>query len=57
MLSCVCTGKGLDLVRLFYSLLPQRHRWVEAQAQAAEVGGDKQARPELRLAELCVGSV
>lgn len=29
-------GKGLDLVRLFYSLLPQRHRWVEAQAQAAE---------------------
>lgn len=28
-------GKGLDLVRLFYSLLPQRHRWVEAQAQAA----------------------
>jgi hypothetical protein len=23
-------------VRLFYSLLPQRHRWVEAQAQAAE---------------------
>lgn len=29
-------GKGLELVRLFYSLLPQRHRWVEAQAQAAE---------------------
>lgn len=29
-------GKGLDLVRLFYSLLPQRHRWVEAQGQAAE---------------------
>jgi hypothetical protein len=23
-------------VRLFYSLLPQRHRWVEAQSQAAE---------------------
>ncbi len=23
-------------MRLFYSLLPQRHRWVEAQAQAAE---------------------
>jgi GTPase len=22
-------------VRLFYSLLPQRHRWVEAQQQAA----------------------
>jgi hypothetical protein len=30
------TGKGLDLVRMFYSLLPQRHRWVEAQGQAAE---------------------
>eukprot|EP00879_Flechtneria_rotunda_P026101 GHRR01027789.1.p2 GENE.GHRR01027789.1~~GHRR01027789.1.p2 ORF type:complete len:125 (-),score=26.04 GHRR01027789.1:383-718(-) len=29
-------GKGLDLVRMFYSLLPARHRWVEAQAQAAE---------------------
>lgn len=29
-------GKGLELVRLFYSLLPQRHRWVEAQTQAAE---------------------
>ena len=29
-------GKGLDLVRSFYSLLPQRHRWVEAQAGAAE---------------------
>jgi hypothetical protein len=31
-----CPGKGLDLVRMFYSLLPQRHRWVEAQGQAAE---------------------
>jgi GTPase len=30
------SGKGLDLVRMFYSLLPQRHRWVEAQGQAAE---------------------
>lgn len=35
-LTSAVTGKGLDLVRLFYSLLPQRHRWVEAQAQAAE---------------------
>jgi len=25
------TGKGLDLVRVFYSLLPQRQRWVERQ--------------------------
>jgi len=29
-------GQGLDLVRQFYSLLPQRQRWVEAQSQAAE---------------------
>lgn len=35
VMSCVAPGKGLDLVRLFYSLLPQRHRWVEAQSQAA----------------------
>lgn len=33
---CAPPGKGLDLVRLFFSLLPQRQRWVEAQAQAAE---------------------
>jgi GTPase len=26
----------LDLVRLFYNLLPQRTRWIEAQGQAAE---------------------
>lgn len=35
-LTSAVTGKGLDLVRSFYSLLPQRHRWVEAQAGAAE---------------------
>eukprot|EP00879_Flechtneria_rotunda_P004973 GHRR01005249.1.p1 GENE.GHRR01005249.1~~GHRR01005249.1.p1 ORF type:complete len:692 (+),score=252.35 GHRR01005249.1:378-2453(+) len=35
-LTSAVTGKGLDLVRMFYSLLPARHRWVEAQAQAAE---------------------
>ncbi|KAF6266501.1 hypothetical protein COO60DRAFT_1632621 [Scenedesmus sp. NREL 46B-D3] len=35
-LTSAVTGKGLDLVRMFYSLLPQRHRWVEAQGQAAE---------------------
>ena len=23
------TGSGLELVRLFYNLLPQRHRWAE----------------------------
>lgn len=35
-LTSAVTGKGLDLVRMFYSLLPQRHRWVEAQTQAPE---------------------
>lgn len=37
------SGKGLDLVRMFYSLLPQRHRWVEAQTQAPEVRGCRNA--------------
>eukprot|EP00775_Hariotina_reticulata_P007899 gene7899-8095_t len=35
-LTSAVTGQGLDLVRQFYSLLPQRQRWVEAQSQAAE---------------------
>mmetsp|Transcript_34634 Transcript_34634/g.87650 ORF Transcript_34634/g.87650 Transcript_34634/m.87650 type:complete len:638 (-) Transcript_34634:745-2658(-) len=30
------TGKGLDLVRLFYNLLPQRTRWAEKRAAPAE---------------------
>lgn len=30
------TGKGLELVRLFYNLLPQRHRWAEKQGDLAE---------------------
>lgn len=29
-------GKGLDLVRMFYNLLPQRHRWVDKQREMAE---------------------
>ncbi|KXZ51478.1 hypothetical protein GPECTOR_12g441 [Gonium pectorale] len=35
-LTSAVTGKGLDLVRLFYNLLPQRHRWVDKQAELAE---------------------
>ncbi|PSC69725.1 GTP-binding 1 [Micractinium conductrix] len=30
------TGQGLDLVRLFYNLLPQRHNWHERCGEAAE---------------------
>lgn len=30
------TGKGLDLIRMFYNLLPQRQRWVEKQHEHAE---------------------
>ncbi|KAG2440310.1 hypothetical protein HXX76_004418 [Chlamydomonas incerta] len=29
-------SKGLDLVRLFYNLLPQRQRWVDKQRELAE---------------------
>eukprot|EP00955_Chlamydomonas_euryale_P071922 361244-Chlamydomonas_euryale.AAC.1 len=29
-------GTGLELVRLFYNLLPQRHRWAEKQREPAE---------------------
>ncbi len=32
----VSAGKGLDLVRMFYNLLPQRHRWVDKQREMAE---------------------
>mmetsp|Transcript_28049 Transcript_28049/g.75778 ORF Transcript_28049/g.75778 Transcript_28049/m.75778 type:complete len:612 (-) Transcript_28049:155-1990(-) len=35
-LSSSVTGKGLDLVRTFFSLLPQRQRWVERQSGLAE---------------------
>lgn len=35
-LTSAVTGKGLDLVRLFYNLLPQRHRWVDRQKELAE---------------------
>ncbi|GLC37287.1 hypothetical protein PLESTM_000564700 [Pleodorina starrii] len=35
-LTSAVTGKGLDLVRLFYNLLPQRHRWVDKQRELAE---------------------
>ena len=35
-LTSAVTGKGLDLVRLFYNLLPQRHRWAERQNDLAE---------------------
>lgn len=27
------TGQGLDLIRLFYNLLPQRHNWWAGQAR------------------------
>jgi hypothetical protein len=30
------TGQGLDLIRLFYSLLPQRHNWFEHTNEAAQ---------------------
>ncbi|KAL4858377.1 GTP-binding protein 1 [Chlorella vulgaris] len=30
------TGVGLDLIRLFYNLLPQRHNWFERTSQHAE---------------------
>ncbi|KAL4427868.1 hypothetical protein ABPG75_001957 [Micractinium tetrahymenae] len=30
------TGQGLDLIRLFYNLLPQRHNWYEKTDEAAE---------------------
>lgn len=30
------TGQGLDLIRLFYNLLPQRHNWYEKTEEAAE---------------------
>ncbi|GIL71540.1 hypothetical protein Vretifemale_1902 [Volvox reticuliferus] len=35
-LTSAVTGKGLDLVRMFYNLLPQRHRWVDKQGELAE---------------------
>lgn len=35
-LTSAVTGKGLDLVRMFYNLLPQRHRWVDKQREMAE---------------------
>ncbi|GAX75720.1 hypothetical protein CEUSTIGMA_g3163.t1 [Chlamydomonas eustigma] len=35
-LTSAVTGKGLDLVRLFYNLLPQRHRWAERQKELPE---------------------
>ncbi|KAG2455073.1 hypothetical protein HYH02_000895 [Chlamydomonas schloesseri] len=35
-LTSAVTGKGLDLVRLFYNLLPQRQRWVDKQRELAE---------------------
>lgn len=35
-LTSAVTGKGLDLVRLFYNLLPQRHRWAEKQNDLVE---------------------
>lgn len=35
-LTSAVTGKGLDLVRLFYNLLPQRHRWAEKQHDLPE---------------------
>lgn len=30
------TGEGLELVRLFYSLLPQRQRWHERSEEATQ---------------------
>ncbi|EFN58066.1 hypothetical protein CHLNCDRAFT_57128 [Chlorella variabilis] len=30
------TGRGLDLIRLFYNLLPQRHNWFERTSEHAE---------------------
>jgi hypothetical protein len=30
------TGKGLDLVRIFYDLLPQRQRWSEKKVGGGE---------------------
>lgn len=35
-LTSAVTGKGLDLVRIFYNLLPQRQRWSEKQGALAE---------------------
>jgi len=35
-LTSAVTGTGLELVRLFYNLLPQRHRWAEKQREPAE---------------------
>jgi GTPase len=31
------TGSGLDLVRLFYSLLPQRQRWADRRSEPVEL--------------------
>mmetsp|Transcript_39503 Transcript_39503/g.87887 ORF Transcript_39503/g.87887 Transcript_39503/m.87887 type:complete len:658 (-) Transcript_39503:428-2401(-) len=35
-LTSAVTGKGLELVRLFYNLIPQRQRWVERQRDLPE---------------------
>ncbi|MEW5309068.1 MAG: hypothetical protein WDW38_000979 [Sanguina aurantia] len=35
-LTSAVTGKGLELIRLFYNLLPQRHRWIDKQNDPAE---------------------
>ena len=32
----VQTGQGMDLVRMFYNLIPQRQRWYERQSELAE---------------------
>ena len=34
--ACMFTGEGLELVRLFYSLLPLRQKWHERSSAATE---------------------
>ena len=36
LLLFVYLGQGMDLVRMFYNLIPQRQRWAERQQELAE---------------------